>query len=316
MLRLIARRLLVGLIVLFVVSLLVFAASLLLPGDAAQAILGRTASPDRLAALREQLHLDQPAYQRYLSWLGDLFTGSLGESLANGQPVAELVGQRTANSGVLLLCSAVIATPVSIIAGTWSALRRGRTVDNVVSTGTLVLAALPEFVVGILLILFFSTTVLHWFPAVALVDESRSLFSQSAVLVLPTLTLVLAVSPYIIRMMRATMLEVLDSEFVQQARLKGLPERVVLVRHALPNAIGPVAQVIALQLAWLAGGVVVVEYLFRFPGIGQGLVDAVTNRDLPTLQALVMLIAFVYVLCNLLADVVSILSNPRLRTAR
>lgn len=316
MLRLIARRLLVGLIVLFVVSLLVFAASLLLPGDAAQAILGRTASPDRLAALREQLHLDEPAYQRYLSWLGDLFTGSLGDSLANGQPVAELVGQRTANSAVLLLCSAVIATPVSIIAGTWSALRRGRTVDNVVSTGTLVLAALPEFVVGILLILFFSTTVLHWFPAVALVDENRSLFAQSAVLVLPTLTLVLAVSPYITRMMRATMLEVLDSEFVQQARLKGLPERVVLVRHALPNAIGPVAQVIALQLAWLAGGVVVVEYLFRFPGIGQGLVDSVTNRDLPTLQALVMLIAFVYVLCNLLADVVSILSNPRLRTAR
>lgn len=316
MLRLVVRRLIVGVIVLFAVSLLVFAAVLLLPGDPAQAILGRTASPDRLAALRAQLHLDQPAYQRYLTWLGDLFTGSLGTSLANGQPVAELVGQRTANSAVLLFWAAIIATPLSIAAGTWSALRRGRALDNVMSTGSLVLAALPEFVVGILLIVMFSTTVLHWFPAVAVIDESRSLLSQSSVLVLPTVTLVVAVSPYITRMMRATMLEVLDSEYVQQARLKGLPERVVLVQHALPNAIGPVAQVIALQLAWLAGGVVVVEYLFRYPGIGEGLVAAVANRDMPTLQALVMLIALVYVLFNLLADIVSILSNPKLRTAK
>ncbi|MQA05449.1 MAG: ABC transporter permease subunit [Streptosporangiales bacterium] len=316
MLRLVARRLIVGVIVLFVVSLLVFAASLLLPGDAAQAILGRTATPERLAALREQLHLDQPAYQRYLTWLGDLFSGSLGKSLANGQPVGELIAERTANSVVLLFWSALIATPLSIAAGTWSALRRGRAVDNVLSTGSLVMASLPEFVVGILLIVLFSTTVLNWFPAVALLDDGRSIFSQGSVLVLPVATLVLAVSPYITRMMRATMLEVLDSEFVQQARLKGVPERTVLLRHALPNAIGPVAQVIALQLAWLAGGVVVVEYLFRFPGIGQGLVDSVTNRDLPVLQALVMLIAFVYVLFNLIADIVGILSNPKLRTAK
>lgn len=314
--RLIGRRLLIGLVVLFVVSLLVFAASLLLPGDAAQAILGRTASPDRLAALRAQMHLDQPAAQRYLTWLGDLFTGSLGNSLANGQPVGQLIAYRLGNSGILLLCSAVIATPVSILIGTWSALRRGRALDNAFSTSSLVLASLPEFVIGILLILVFSTTLLHWFPAVALVSESRSMWSQASVLVLPTVTLVLAVSPYISRMMRATMIEVLDSEYVQQARLKGLPERVVLLRHALPNGIGPVAQVIALQLAWLAGGVVIVEYLFRYPGVGQGIVDAVTNRDLPTLQALVMLIAFVYVVFNLLADVVSIVSNPRLRTAR
>lgn len=314
--RLIGRRLLIGLVVLFVVSLLVFAASLLLPGDAAQAILGRTASPDRLAALRAQMHLDQPAALRYLTWLGDLFTGSLGNSLANGEPVGQLIAYRLGNSGILLLCSAVIATPVSIAIGTWSALRRGRALDNAFSTSSLVLASLPEFVIGILLILVFSTTLLHWFPAVALVSESRSMWSQASVLVLPTVTLVLAVSPYISRMMRATMIEVLDSEYVQQARLKGLPERVVLLRHALPNGIGPVAQVIALQLAWLAGGVVVVEYLFRYPGVGQGIVDSVTNRDLPTLQALVMLIAFVYVVFNLLADVVSIVSNPRLRTAR
>lgn len=314
--RLIGRRLLIGVVVLFVVSLLVFAASLLLPGDAAQAILGRTASPERLAALRAQMHLDQPAALRYLTWLGDLFTGSLGNSLANGEPVGQLISYRLGNSAILLLCSAVIATPVSIAIGTWSALRRGRAIDNAFSTGSLVLASLPEFVIGILLILVFSTTLLHWFPAVALVSESRSIWSQASVLVLPTVTLVLAVSPYISRMMRATMIEVLDSEYVQQARLKGLPERVVLLRHALPNGVGPVAQVIALQLAWLAGGVVVVEYLFRYPGVGQGIVDSVTNRDLPTLQALVMLIAFVYVVFNLLADVVSIVSNPRLRTAR
>src|SRR5690606_24146200 len=165
MVRLVVRRLIVGVIVLFAVSLLVFASVLLLPGDPAQAILGRNATPDRVAALRAQLHLDQPPYLRYLSWLGDLFTGSLGKSLANGQPVTELIGQRTANSALLLFWSALIATPLSIAIGTWSAVRRGRRTDNVLSTGSLVLASLPEFVVGILLIVVFSTTLLHWFPA-------------------------------------------------------------------------------------------------------------------------------------------------------
>ncbi len=181
---------------------------------------------------------------------------------------------------------------------------------------TLVLAALPEFVVGILLVLVFSTGFLHLLPAVVVIPPGDQVWSHPDQLVLPTLSLVLAVSPYIIRMMRATMLEVLDSDYVLQARLKGLPERTVILRHAIPNAIGPVAQVIALQLAWLIGGVVLVEFLFRYPGIGFQLTDAVTNRDLPLVQGLVLAIALFYVLVNLLADVITLAANPKVRTAR
>jgi peptide/nickel transport system permease protein len=192
-------------------------------------------------------------------------------------------------------------------------MRRDKMADHVTALTTLVLASLPEFVVGIALLYVFSTGLLNLFPAV--VSATQPVLEQPDVLVLPVATLVLAVSPYITRMMRATMLEVLDSDFVHQARLNGIPERSVLWRHAVPNAIGPVAQVVALQLAYLAGGIVLVEFLFRYPGIGEGIVAAVTARDIPTLQALVMLIAAFYVLVNLLADVVGVLTNPRLRTA-
>lgn len=310
--RVVGRRLLVGGLILFVVSVLVFGSSLLLPGDAARAVLGRQATPDRLAALRQQMHLDDPPLQRYLSWAGDLVTGDLGDSIVSRTPVVDLIAERSVNSLYLMVLAALIATPASLLLGTWSALRRDRLADHVTSLGTLVLASLPEFVVGIVLLYLFSTGVFKWFPAV--VDQTQSVLAQPEVLVLPVATLVLAVSPYITRMMRATMLEVLDSDFVHQARLNGVPERSVLWRHAFPNAIGPVAQVIGLQLAYLAGGIVLVEFLFAYPGIGAGVVDAVDSRDIPTLQALVMLIAAFYVLVNLLADVVGVLTNPRLRT--
>ena len=310
--RLVVRRLAVGALILFVVSVLVFGASLLLPGDAARAVLGRTASPERLAAVRAQMHLDDPPLQRYLSWAGDLVTGDLGESVVSQTPVVELIAQRSVNSLLLMVLAALIATPVALALGTWSALRRDRLADHLTSLGTLVLASLPEFVVGIALLFVFSTGLLRWLPAV--VDQTQGVLVQPEVLVLPVLTLALAVSPYITRMMRATMLEILDSDFVHQARLNGVPERTVLWRHAVPNAIGPVAQVVALQLAWLAGGIVLVEFLFDYPGIGEGVVDAVDSRDIPTLQALVMLVAAFYVVVNLLADVVGVLTNPRLRT--
>ncbi|MET3809937.1 ABC transporter permease [Arthrobacter sp. UYEF3] len=313
--RLLVRRSMFGLFTLWVVSLIVFLATQALPGDAAQAILGREATPERLAALREQLHLGGSLPEQYFSWLGQLLTFNLGTSLAGGAPVIDSIAPMLQNSSVLMACAAIIAVPLSIGIGTWSALKKDTAVDHVTGIVTLVLASLPEFVVGVLLVLFLATGLFHLFPAVFVLTPGEQVWSNPAQLVLPVLTLVLAVSPYIVRIMRATMLEVLDSQYVQQARLKGLPERVVILRHALPNAIGPVAQVIALQLAWLIGGVVIVEFLFRFPGVGFQLIDAVTNRDLPVVQALVMVIALFYVLVNLLADVVTLAANPKVRTA-
>jgi peptide/nickel transport system permease protein len=313
-LRLATKRLLYGALVLWAISLVVFLATAALPGDTAQAILGREATPERLAALRAELGLDRPLAARYLEWLRDMLSWDAGHSLANGLPVSDFLAPRLTNSLILMLVAAAVSTPLAMALGTWSALRRDKAFDHATSLVTLVLAALPEFVVGVTLVIIFATGLMHVLPAVYVTDGAP-VWSDPQQLVLPALTLVLAVGPYIVRMMRATMAEVLESEYVQQARLKGLPERTVLFRHALPNAIGPVVQVIALQLAWLAGGVVVVEFLFRYPGIGYALVDAVSNRDIPVVQALTLLIAALYIVVNLLADLVSLIANPRVRTA-
>jgi peptide/nickel transport system permease protein len=311
MARLILRRLAVSLAVLWLVTLLVFLATLLLPGDPARAILGQQATPERVAALQQQLGLDAPVWQRYLDWLGGVLTGDLGFSTSTQGSVNSLLGDRIFASLVLLVAAAVISTAVGLVLGTWTAMRRGRSVDHTVSGISLVIAALPEFVIGVGLIILLSTTVFRIFPSVTLTRPGAPVWSEPGQLVLPVLTLVLVVTPYITRMMRATMSEVLDSGYVEMARLKGLPERTVIVRHAFPHAIGPVAQVIALQLAWLAGGVVVVEFLFRYPGIGQALIDAVNKRDVEVVQAVTLLIAAVYIVVNLLADIVGILTNPK-----
>jgi peptide/nickel transport system permease protein len=309
----IVRRLLLGLLVLFLVSLVVFAATQAL-GDPARAILGRNATPASLAALRKQLNLDQSLVQQYLSWLNGLLHLDLGNSLAAQQPVTQVLGARLVNSTVLVILSAWISIPVSIALGSWAALRREKTFDNVTSNLMLVLAALPEFVIAVLLVILFSTSVMHVLPAISPVPPGTRPWQFPDELVLPTLALVIPVVPYVARIMRASMVEVLESDYVEMARLKGLPERTVLVRHALPNAIGPVFQVIAINLAYLTGGVVVIEYVFNYSGIGSALQDAVINHDLPVVQALAMLIAAVYVVLNLLADVATILVTPRLRT--
>ncbi|WP_024874233.1 ABC transporter permease [Saccharomonospora piscinae] len=314
MTRLILRRLASSVAVLWLVTLLVFVATLLLPGDPARAILGQQATPERIAALTEQLGLDQPVWQRYLDWLGGVLTGDLGTSTATQGAVGELLADRIPASLVLLVAAAVLSTAAGLLLGTWSALRRGRAADHAVSWLSLVVAALPEFVIGVTLVVVLSTTVFPVLPSVTLTRPGEPVWTDATQLVLPILTLSLVVTPYITRMMRATMSEVLDSGYVEMARLKGLPERVVLTRHALPHAIGPVAQVVALQLAWLAGGVVVVEFLFRYPGIGQALIDAVNNRDVEVVQAITLLIAGVYVVVNLVADVVGILVDPKQRT--
>jgi peptide/nickel transport system permease protein len=312
--RLILRRLAVGVLIVWLVSIITFVMTQLLTGDAASRILER-ATPEEIAALRERLGLNAHPVRQYFTWLGGLVTGDLGDSLATQKPVTELLGQLLGNSLILMTAAALVSSPIAILAGTYSAMRRDRAADHATSALTLILAALPEFVVGIVLIMTFATGEWRIFPAVSIPETGIPLWQQPTLLALPTMTLAIAVAPPITRMMRASMIEVLESDYVQMARLKGVPERTVILRHALPNAIGPVAQVMALQLAWLAGGVVVVEYLFGFPGIGAALVDSVDNRDLPVVQAITMVIAAAYVVVNIVADLVGIMSNARLRTA-
>jgi peptide/nickel transport system permease protein len=310
----ILRRLLLGIVVLILVSVVVFLATQTLPGDPARAILGRSATPASLAALRRQLHLDQPAIEQYWTWVTGLLRGNLGNSLAAQEPVTTLLGPRLVNSAVLVAIAAVVSIPLSIAIGSWAAFKREKAFDLVSSNLLLVLAALPEFVVALVLVIFLATTVFHVLPAISTVPPGSQPWNNWTALVLPTLTLVIAVAPYVARIMRASMIEVLESDYVEMARLKGLPERTVLLRHALPNALGPVFQVIALNLAYLAGGIIVVEYVFNYTGVGSAIREAVVSHDLPVIQALAMLIAAVYVVLNLLADVATILVTPRLRT--
>ena len=313
--RFIARRIVFGLLTLLLVSIVVFAATQALPGNAARAILGRDATPARLAALTRQLHLNRPVVSQYFNWLGGVLKGNFGTSAATQQPVTSLLSSRIDNSAFLVFISALIAIPLSIGLGVLMAVRRDKPTDHVLSMGTLALAALPEFVIGIALVLLFATNVSQILPAVSLIPPGEHAWDVPNTVVLPAATLILAVTPYISRIMRGSMVEVLESEYVTMARLKGLSNRTVIWRHAVPNAIVPAIQVSALQLAYMAGGVVVVEYVFSYPGIGAALVDSVGNRDVPTVQALTIIIAAVYVVVNLLADLITIVVTPRLRTA-
>ena len=316
LLKLLLIRLGLGLLTLWLVSVVVFAATQALPGDAAKAILGKD-SVDivRYNALREQLGLNRPMLTQYGTWLGGVARLHLGTSLVGGgAKVTTLLHDRIINSAVLVSLAALFSIPLSILIGALSAVWRDSKFDNGMNIINLSLAALPEFVIGIVLVLLLSTAVWKLLPSVSNIDSSAPLGSQWRMFILPVMTLVLAVIPYVSRMLRASTVEVLESEYVMMARLKGVSESRVLWHHALPNAIVPTIQVIAINIAWLAGGIVTVEYLFGFPGIGSALVDAVANRDMPVVQALVLLIAAVYVLLNLLADILTILISPRLRT--
>jgi len=311
----VVRRLLLGLVTLFVTSVLIFAATQVLPGDAARSILGRSATPESLAELQRQLGLDKPVVTQYWEWISGVLTGDLGTSLANGLPVTEVIGERLVYSLFLMLIAAVISVPLGIALGAASARRRDSTFDQVTSVTTLGLAALPEFVVGITLAVLFATTVFQWLPAVAVTEPGIGPWHYPKELILPVVTLVIAVVPYTARIMRASTVEILESDFVEMARLKGLPERRVLWRHAVPNALAPTFQITALNLAYLAGGIVVVEAVFNYQGVGLLLVDSVRARDMPVVQAVALLIAALYVLLNLLADLATILVSPRLRTS-
>jgi len=293
-------------------SIVVFAATQVLPGDAARAVLGRTATAESLTALRLQLNLDSPAPVQYWLWLSGILTGDTGTSLVNGLPVLSSVAPRIANSLVLMLVTAAISVSLAIMLGIVAAVRRG-SADAILSAGALAISAIPPFVLGMAMIILFATTVFHLFPAVSYLRPGESIWSTPKAIVLPVATLALVVFPYVFRMTRASMLDVLTSDYIEMARLKGISATRLIFRHALPNALAPVAQVIALTLAYLAGGVVAVEYVFGFPGIGQGLVEAINARDIPTIQFIVLALAAFYVGVNIIADYIALMLTPRLR---
>ena len=272
--RLVMRRLLFGLASLMVLSALIFGVTQALPSDAAAVMLGREATPEALAAIRADLGLDRSVPAQYLSWLGGIATGDAGNSVTGGTVFA-LVGERVGNSLFLVFLASLASIPLSIFLGAFAALRRDRPFDSISSIFFLVFASMPEFVVGTLLVMAFSTTFAKILPAVSYIRPGEPPWSDLKGFILPVLTLALGVVPYVARVMRSAMVEVLESDYIEMARLKGMSERVVLRRHAFPNAVGPVFQVIALNLAYLAGGVILVEYLFNFFGIGTALSDAV-----------------------------------------
>jgi len=317
LLHLVRRRSVQGVLTLFLASVVVFVATEILPGNAAEAILGRNdTSAKRLQELESQLHLNRPAVDQYWTWLSGLFTGKLGRSLLNGQPVWSLVEPRLVNSAVLVLVAGVLGSLLGVGLGALAALRKDGWFDHVSSVVALAVTSLPEFVVAIGLIVLLSTAVWHVLPAVSTLPPGTYAWTDPQLLVLPCATLILVIVPYTMRMMRAAMIEALGSDYVEMARLKGVPEwRVVLV-HALPNAIAPTIQVIGLGFLYLAGGIVVVEYVFNFPGIGQELVYAVNGRDIPTIQLIVVVLAAFYVIVNIIADVIALLATPRRRIAR
>jgi peptide/nickel transport system permease protein len=316
-LHLVRRRSVQGVLTLFLASVVVFVATEILPGNAAEAILGRNdTSAKRLHELESQLHLNRPAVDQYWTWLSGLFTGKLGRSLLNGQPVWSLVEPRLVNSAVLVVVAGVLGSLLGVGLGALAALRKDGWFDHVSSVVALAVTSLPEFVVAIGLIVLLSTAVWHVLPAVSTLPPGTYAWTDPQLLVLPCATLILVIVPYTMRMMRAAMIEALGSDYVEMARLKGVPEwRVVLV-HALPNAIAPTIQVIGLGFLYLAGGIVVVEYVFNFPGIGQELVYAVNGRDIPTIQFIVVVLAAFYVIVNIIADVIALLATPRRRIAR
>lgn len=309
----VGRRLAAGVVLLWIVSLLIFAGTEVLPGDAAYAMLGRYASPSALAAVREQLGLDQPAYQRYDHWLGGIIHGDLGTSLTAHESVSSLISSRFENTLILAAAAMLVMLPLSVTLGILAGLRPGGVLDHLISDPSLVIIAFPEFVVGGLLAASFGVA-LKLLPPVSLVLPGTSPLSDPALLVLPVTTLVLVGFAYMVRMIRAGMSEVMASDYIEMAHLNGLPERRIVLKHALRNALAPTVQTTALTLQWLIGGIFVVETLFDYPGIGQGLVQAVQARDIPTVQSLGLIIAAIYISINIVADVIVVLLIPKLRT--
>jgi peptide/nickel transport system permease protein len=311
-LKLVAQRLALSTLLLLAASVLIFVGTQILPGDVAQSILGQSATPENLANLREELGLNDPAYSRYLSWLGNVLQGDLGTALTNGRDIAESIGYRLNNTLFLAATAAVISVPLAIFLGLLSVRYKDRWPDKLISAVTLTSISIPEFLIGYVL-MYFIAVKLGWFSSVAMINESMSFGEKLNAIALPVMVLVLVVLAHMMRMTRAAILNVMQSAYIETAELKGLSSFNVIARHAFPNAISPIVNVVMLNLAYLVVGVVVVEVVFVYPGMGQYLVDHVAKRDVPVVQASGIIFAAVYIGLNMVADIVSILANPRLR---
>ncbi|MBI1171655.1 ABC transporter permease subunit [bacterium] len=311
-LKLVVQRIVLGLILLLAVSFVIFLGVQILPGDAAQAILGQSATPEALANLRSQLGLNEPALVRYFTWLGHALHGDLGKALTNGQDISHDIGQRLGNTLFLAVCAGVIAVPLAITLGLIAARYNGRWPDKLISGVTLATISLPEFVAAYFVI-FLLTQVVHLFQPVSMVFPGMSFFAKLHAVALPVIVLVMVVLAHMMRMTRAAILNVMQSAYIETAELKGLSPMQVIWRPALPNAIAPIISVVVINMAYLVVGVVVVEVVFSYNALGQYLVDHVAKRDLPVVQAVGIIFAAVYIGLNILADLIGIISNPRLR---
>jgi peptide/nickel transport system permease protein len=312
---LLVKRVAMGVLTIIVISVLIFVGVEALPGDLATAILGQEALPETVAQFRKELKLDEPPVKRYFLWLGDFIRGDLGNSLANQRPVAELIFWRFKNTIFLAASAAVIAVPLAIILGILAALYRNSLFDRIISMVTLSTISFPEFFVAYILIALLSVRVII-FPSISNINDQMSFGQKIFAIVLPCLTLTMVVVAHMMRQTRAAIINILASPFIEMAKLKGIKRLRIIVLHAFPNALSPVINVVALNLAYLVVGVVIVEVVFVYPGLGQLLVDSVTKRDIPVVQASGLIFAAVYITLNLLADVLSILTNPRMRNPK
>ncbi len=311
-LSLIARRLVVMLTTLLIVSFIVFSATSLLPGDTATILLGQSATPEAVAGLRTAMHLDDPALLRFVRWLFGLLQGELGTSYANNMAIADLIGPRFVNSMKLAGITTLIAVPLDLTLGISSAMLRGTLYDRAVTILTIGVISVPEFMIATLAVLLFAVY-LKWLPALSLISEVHSVFDMLRVYAMPVITLTFVVSAQMIRMSRAAVIETLDTPYVEMALLKGAPRMRIVLRHALPNALGPIVNAVALSLSYLVGGVIIVETIFNYPGIAKLMVDGVATRDLPLIQSCAMIFCVGYLLLITTADIIAIMSNPRLR---
>ena len=309
---LVVQRLALGLLLLFAASILIFAGTTMLPGDVAQQILGQGATPVALENLRAELGLNDPALTRYISWLGGVLHGDLGTALTNGLDIADSIGGRLKNTMFLAFWAAVISVPLAIFLGLLAVRYKDRWPDKLISGVTLTTISIPEFMIGYILIYWLSIK-LRWFPSVAIINDSMSLGEKLNAIAIPVLVLTLVVLAHMMRMTRAAILNVMQSAYIETAELKGLRMLTVIRKHAFPNAVAPIVNVVMLNMAYLVVGVVVVEVVFAYPGMGQYLVDHVAKRDVPVVQACGLIFAAVYIGLNLVADIVSIVTNPRLR---
>lgn len=313
---LLALQVPLGFLSVLLVAVMTYLATQVLPGDAATAILGQSATPERLALVRQQLGLDKPLIGGLWDWLSGLVGGDFGVSLVQGRPPDEIILPRLANSVALVITVAIASTLLGALAGVVAARFRDRWFDDVTSVIALAASALPEFVVGILVVFVMAVGIFHWLPAVSLIPPDQRIWDQPDKLVLPALTLVIVATPYMFRMVRAATIEALQSDYAEVAELKGVSQARLLFRHALPNALAPAVQVFGLNVLYLAGGIVTVETVFQYPGIGLSLVSAIQSRDVPVIQFLVVLLAIAYVALNIMTDVLVLLSTPRRRAPR